>query len=96
MARFLAVSDVPGITEERFRGTFDAIRKWRFDKRAWITKAYCDVNRGKLFIECEAPDQAKFEDWLRNAKWKVSSIHEVDLIFEAGAIWPMRRQEASA
>ncbi|HEX2172853.1 MAG TPA: hypothetical protein VHL09_10465 [Dehalococcoidia bacterium] len=95
MARFVAVSDAPGITADQFRQAFDAIRKWRFDKRAWIVKAYADLNGGKLFIECEARDRGQFEEWLGNTNWQVNAIHEIDLIHEAGTVWPMRGSRAS-
>lgn len=87
MARFVAISDVPGITEERFKETLGEVRNWRFDRRAWIVKAYCNLDRGKIIAECEAQEQGQFEDWLKRTGWTVSGIYRVDLIHEAAAIW---------
>ena len=89
MARYVAVSEVPGLTNEQFCRAFDAIRKWRFDRRAWIVKAYCDLSGGRLFVECEAPDQEIFAQWLRKNEWQAENIREIDLIYEAGSVWPM-------
>jgi Zn finger protein HypA/HybF involved in hydrogenase expression len=89
MARFLAIGDMPDITEEQFRQTFDTIRKWRPERRTWIVKAYCSLSQGKVVIECETPEQQSFEAWLQKTNWKVNGIYQIDLIHEAGAIWPM-------
>ena len=89
MSRFIAICEMPGITDEQFRQTFDRVRKWRPDRRTWIVKAYCDLSDGRLVVECEAPERASFEGWLSNTHWKVDGIYGVDLIHEAGAVWPM-------
>lgn len=89
MARFLAIGEMPGITEEQFRQNFDTIRKWRPERRTWIVKAYCSLSDGKMAVECETPEQDSFEAWLQKTGWKVDHICRVDLIHEAGAIWPV-------
>jgi Zn finger protein HypA/HybF involved in hydrogenase expression len=89
MARFLAIGEMPEITEEQFRQTFDAVRKWRPERRTWMVKAYCNLSQGKVVIECETPEQDSFEAWLQQTGWKVNGIYRVDLIHEAGAIWPV-------
>ena len=53
MARFLAVHNVSGLTEEQFREKLSAVSQWRPDRRTTILKVYGDLGRGKLFIECE-------------------------------------------
>ena len=89
MSRFIAICAEPSITEEQFRETFDRVRKWRADRRTWVVKAYCNLNEGKVLVECEAPERAPFEEWLRNTGWTVDGVYGVDLIHEAGAIWPV-------
>jgi hypothetical protein len=89
MARYLAVCEKPGIDEEQFKQAFDRVRKWRIGRRTWVVKAYCDLSTGKLAAECEAPDKAPFEEWLKNNGWKVEEILDVKLIHEAGAVWPV-------
>jgi len=89
MGRFIAVCEKPGITEEEFREAFDRVKKWRIDRRTWIVKAYCDLSTGKLVAECEAPEKARFEEWLKNTGWRMDTIYQVNLILEAGSIWPV-------
>ena len=67
MARFIAVHNVPGITEADFRDKLDAVRKWRPDRRTTILKVYGDLENGKLISECEAVEQSHFEDWMKLA-----------------------------
>ena len=89
MARYMAIGDAPGITEEGFRGALGEIRKWRFDRRGWIIKAYCNVDQGKIVAECEASDQQQFESWLAKTGWKINGVYRVNYIHEAAAIWPV-------
>jgi Zn finger protein HypA/HybF involved in hydrogenase expression len=89
MARFLAIGEVPALSEEQFRQHFDTIRKWRPERRTWMVKAYCNLSEGKVVIECETPERESFEAWLSKTGWKVHDIYRIDLIHEAGAIWPM-------
>ena len=42
MARFIAIHNVPGITEEQFRESLGAVSKWRPDRRTTILKVYGD------------------------------------------------------
>ncbi len=58
MARFIAVHNVAGITEEQFREKLDAVKKWRPDRRTTILKVYGDLQSGTLVSECEAVEQA--------------------------------------
>jgi hypothetical protein len=89
MARFLAVAEMPDLTEAQFRQAFDSMRKWRPERRTWMVKAYCSLNLGKIVVECETPERSSFEAWLRQTGWEVNDIYSIDLIHEAGAIWPM-------
>ena len=90
MTRFLAVADEPGLTNEKFSDALDRIGKWRFARRAWIVKAYCIPDPGRVVIECEAPDEESFSEWLESNGWSGADIHRVVLVQEAGEIWPMR------
>ena len=45
MARFIAIHNVPGITEEDFRDKLNAVRKWRPDRRTTILKVYGDLEK---------------------------------------------------
>ena len=48
MARFLAIHNVSGLTEEQFREKLSAVSQWRPDRRTTILKVYGDLKRGKL------------------------------------------------
>ena len=87
MARFIAIHKVSGITEEQFRDKLDAVRKWRPDRRTTVLKVYGDLKDGTLVTECEAVEQAHFEDWINMVGWPAQSIHKVDLICQVGNIW---------
>ena len=89
MARFIAVHTVRGITEEQVRASLDSSRKWRPDGRTTILKVYCNLAEGKLVSECEAVEQAHFEEWIRRVGWPADAIYRVDLIHQAGHIWTM-------
>jgi hypothetical protein len=95
MARYLAIGEKPGLKEEEFRGAFDQIRKWRIDRQSWVIKAYLGTDSGKLVIECETPERARFEEWLSKAGWQVDAIHQIDLIHEAGTVWDVSNRRAS-
>lgn len=90
MARFIAIAEKSGLTEEQFRQALNRTGKWRYGKRSWVIKAYCALGDGRLVIESEAPDQAQFESWLSGNGWKAEKVHQVNLIHEGGLIWPMR------
>lgn len=47
MARFIAIHNVPGITEADFRDKLDAVRKWRPDRRTTVLKVYGDLPKSK-------------------------------------------------
>ncbi len=87
MARFIAIHKVSGITEEQFREKLDAVRKWRPDRRTTILKVYGDLESGTLVSECEAVEQAHFEDWINMVGWPAASSHKVDMICQVGAFW---------
>lgn len=87
MARFIAIHSVSGLTEEEFREKLGAVRKWRPDRRTTILKVYGDLTRGRLVSECEAVEQAHFEDWIKMVGWPAESIHQVDVICQVGNIW---------
>jgi hypothetical protein len=87
MARFIAIHNVPGITEADFRGKLDAVRKWRPDRRTTIVKVYGDLQKGMLVSECEAVEQSHFEDWIKMVGWRAQSIHKVDMICQVGNFW---------
>jgi hypothetical protein len=89
MPRFIAVAEKPGLSEAEFRNAVDRTGKWRFAKRGWIVKAYCALDKGKLVVECEAPQQSDFEDWLEKNGWLTEDIHRVSYIHEGGLVWPM-------
>ncbi len=89
MPRFVAVAEAPNLSEESFRAALGTMRKWRFDRRAWIVKAYSSQSDASVVVECEAPNQAQFEGWLRDSGWQARSIKEVELVFEDGTIWPL-------
>jgi hypothetical protein len=87
MARFIAIHNVPGITEADFREKLDAVRKWRPDRRTTIVKVYGDLQKGMLVSECEAVEQSHFEDWIKMVDWPAQSIHKVDMICQVGNFW---------
>ena len=87
MARFIAIHNVPGITEEQFRGSLGSVSKWRPDRRTTILKVYGDLETGRLVSECEAVEQSHFEDWINLVGWPAESIHKVDMICQVGNFW---------
>ncbi len=89
MARFIAVHNVAGITEEQFREKLDSVKKWRPDRRTTILKVYGDLQSGTLVSECEAVEQAHFEDWMKMVGWPATSIHKVDMICQVGNFWKL-------
>ena len=89
MARFSAIHDVSGLTEEQFREKLSVVSKWRPDRRTTILKVYGDLGRGKLVTECEAVEQEHFEDWIKMTGWPAESIFNVDLIMQVGNIWKL-------
>jgi hypothetical protein len=95
MARFFAVAEAPDLGEARFRDALGTMSKWRFDRHAWVVKAYCIPETSTVYVECEAPDRSRVETWLRDRGWEVREIHEIDLVFEAGAIWQLKRHAAA-
>ena len=89
MTRFIAVHNVPGITEEDFRDKLNAVRKWRPDRRTTILKVYGNLESGRLVSECEAVEQSHFEDWISMVGWPVESIHKVDMVCQVGNFWKL-------
>jgi hypothetical protein len=89
MARYLAIGDAPGLDEAEFRGAFDQFKKWRIDRQSWVIKAYLGSDSGKLVVECETPERSRFEAWLKERGWRMDGIYQIDLIHEAGTIWPV-------
>ena len=87
MARFLAIHSVPDITEEKFQAALGEANKWRPDRRTTIVKAYCNLAEGKLVSECEAVEQAHFEEWIQRVGWPCDGVYRVDLIHQVGQIW---------
>lgn len=94
MARFFAVVDAPSNTESQFREALSSMRKWRFDKRGWVIKAFCNQEAGKIYVDAEVPSRERFAQWLQDAGWSSNRIEEVDLVFEGGLIWPMHAHAA--
>ena len=89
MARFVAIGEMPNLTETAFREALDRHKKWRFDRQSWVIKAYMSPDDGKLIVECETPEQSRFEEWLKKNGWPYSEIHRVKLIHEGGTVWPV-------
>ncbi len=89
MARFIAIHQVTGVTEEEFRNKLSAVRQWRPDRRTTILKVYGDLETGRLISECEAAEQSHFEDWIKMVGWPAESVHKVDIICQVGNIWNM-------
>ena len=89
MARFIAIHNVSGVTEEEFREKLGAVRKWRPDRRTTILKVYSDFKSGTMVSECEAAEQSHFEDWINMSGWPAASIHRVDVICQVGNFWKM-------
>ena len=89
MARFMAVVDAPGNTEDEFRDTLGSMRRWRFDKRGWVVKAFCNGRSGKIYLDAEAPSRERLDGWLRERGWQSERIDEIDLIFEEGLLFPL-------
>jgi hypothetical protein len=87
MARFVAIHNVPGITEADFQEKLNAVRKWRPDRRTTILKVYGDLEKGTLISECEAVEQSHFEDWIKMVGWPAQAIHKVDMICQVGNFW---------
>ena len=79
----------PGITEAEFRDKLNAVRKWRPDRRTTVLKVYGDLENGRLVSECEAVEQAHFEDWLKMVGWPAESINKVDIICQVGSFWKL-------
>ena len=50
MARFMAIHNVPGITEEQFKEKLQGVAKWRPDRRTTILKVYADIDNGLSLI----------------------------------------------
>ena len=42
----------------------------------------------------DAPTRERFAQWLQDSGWDASQIEEVDLVFEAGLVWPMKTHAA--
>ena len=40
-----------------------------------------------MVSECEAVEQAHFEEWIEATDWPADSIHQVDLVHQVGNIW---------
>ena len=89
MARFIAIHQVSGVTEEEFREKLGGVKKWRPDRRTTILKVYGDLNSGVLISECEAQEQAHFEDWIEMVGWPAQAIHRVDLVCQVGNFWKL-------
>ncbi len=87
MARFIAIHNVPGITEDQFREALGGVSKWRPDRRTTILKVYGDRENGRLVSECEAVEQTHFEDWIKMVGWPAESINKVDMICQVGNFW---------
>jgi hypothetical protein len=87
MARFIAIHNVPGITEADFQEKLNAVRKWRPDRRTTILKVYGDLQKGMLISECEAVEQSHFDDWIEMVGWPAQAIHKVDVICQVGNFW---------
>lgn len=80
---------MPGITEEQFNEALGTVPKWRPNPRTTILKVYCNLGEGKLVSECEAVEQAQFEEWIAQTGWPVDSIYQVDLVQQVGNIWKL-------
>ncbi len=93
MSKFIAITNKPGLTEEEFRQALDRTGKWRYGRRAWVVKAYCALETGKLIIESEAPDQGTFEEWLSSKGWEADEIHRLSFVHEEGLVWNMRTDQ---
>lgn len=91
MSRYFAWVDWPGVDEVQFRAAFGPVRKWRFDRHAWVTKAGCDFARHRVFIECESRAESIFKEWLESGPWRVEEVLELDFIQEGNSVWPMRK-----
>ena len=89
MARFVAIHNVPGMTEERFQETLGDAKLWRPDRRTTILKVYCNLAEGKLVSECEAAEQSQFEEWMQQVGWPCEAVFRVDLVHQVGQIWKM-------
>ena len=87
MARFMAIHTVPDMTEEKFEGSLAEVKNWRPDRRTTIVKVYCNLAEGKLVSECEAVEQAHFEDWLKQVGWPYDAIYKIDMVHQVGHIW---------
>ena len=87
MARFMAIHNVPGITEEQFKEKLQGVAKWRPDRRTTILKVYADIDNGKIVSECEAAEQQHFEDWIKMVGWEAESIHSIDFVCQVGNFW---------
>ena len=87
MARFMAIHNVPGITEEQFKEKLQGVAKWSPDRRTTILKVYADIDNGKIVSECEAAEQQHFEDWIKMVGWEAESIHSIDLVCQVGNFW---------
>ena len=87
MARFLAIHSIPDMSEEKFQAALDGVKNWRPDRRTTIVKVYCNLAEGKLFSECEAVEQAHFEDWIAQVGWPYDAIYKVDMVHQVGHIW---------
>ena len=89
MPRFIAIHTIPGLTEQKFKETFQGVKNWRPDARTTITKAYCSLAQGKVVTECEAVEQAHFEEWIKKVGWPVDAIIKLDLIQQGSNNWKL-------
>ena len=95
MSRYLAVGEMPQISEAEFRDALDAVKKWRIDRQSWVIKAYCNLERGKLVIESSleqltarvggavrvrTPEPARLVDALKQAGIEATSSNDHALI----------------
>lgn len=90
MSRFVAVVNASADAEQQFREALGSMRRWRFDKRGWVVKAFCNARSGKIYIDAEASSREHLDTWLREAGWRAERIDEIDLIFEEGLLFPLR------
>jgi len=89
MARFMAIHNVPGITQEQFQDAVGDVSNWRPDRRTTIIKVYCNLEEGKLVSECEAQEQSHFEEWIAHTGWAYDAIYRVDLVQQVGRVWKL-------
>ena len=91
MGRWIAVGRKPAwSTFEAFRDDLKANDKWRLDAKTSISSAIV-LQDGRVLVECQAAEQAAFDDWLKARDIEVESLSELSHIALNGNVWSLKK-----